>query len=73
MIIVVHDVNEGCRDTDIYPIDTSKMQAGKLKQRLEAAKNNDWIEIQDSEAFEDEIKLAKLPAKVQKVLTIYFE
>jgi hypothetical protein len=81
MFIVCHDVFEGCRDTDIYCIDTSKFTNKVLKNLFESAQDGDWITITNSlmGAWETAMSfntkpniVARLPQTVEKVLTVYF-
>ena len=63
MIIIAHDVFEGCSDTDIYPIDTSKIKDARLKQDLEQAKDNAWFEPYDDDIW-DEVDESGLPTRI---------
>ncbi len=75
MIIIAHDVYEGCSDTDIYAIDTSKIKDAKLKQDLEKAKQNSWYEPYDDDVWDDEeqhFTQVRFPVTVTKILTIYY-
>jgi len=71
MIIACNIVYESCRDTDVFLIDTNQVKDSALAARLVAAKADDWFEVDDDEYDDVSSTKVKLPAVVEKLLTLY--